>query len=1056
MSERTPRADRRGVDAEDLLVEAGWVRALARKLARDQASADDLAQSALAAALLSGPQRSDAAAALGLRPWLARVLARLAARQRRGDARRVLRERRAASERVGGVAASDELLAQLELQERLTQAVRALPDPYRTVVLRRYYAGESPAVIAAATGASAATVRSQLARGLERLRVGFSADLRTDSPNQGAAPFSALALFTLAAGDPGGILARRSAELLAMQTGTKIAVGLVAGVAAVITTGAWLGGPTEGRSSALAPANSVGASDDAATEGSVVLDPTTARFGADVRADATPAVANTGLAAPEESAAGGAGEEDTPLVSRVLAKLVDELGAPVVGGELRSIYIDGRTRGEGTFGRSDVAGRVALAIADEHLRAWRDEVFPMVFMASGEGRASVFAVSTPKRHGETDLGVLVLGPGGSLHGTVVDERGVPVGGAVLLACEPVVTLALDEARLKGPDPAIVRPRAKSDDSGRFEITGIPAGQFRIWAHAARFLWTIDRPVEVTIDARTDVGPLVLDEVPAALRISGIVLTPSGAPARGVEVAFTNALDGDEGKLPVDDAGRFVYVPKGKAESKVEFLARDPSGALGLSELVGASAGDTEVRLVMGERRVIRFTVVEPGGAPIADASLMAFIDRPNPMMVGGGSPLPGDDWTRTNEDGLAEILVPRAGFFVSVSEHGYQGHRAGPFEPASAPEALVVELTPEPRIEGRVFYGSAPVAGARITIGMRIPDFVPRESGFPVRFFTNQDHGIVSDAEGRFACPVDPEWSTVTVLARAPGFATGETELTLVPGKGSAGVVIEVTRGGSVVGKVLPPPGQPAAGLVVAASRGDGHPVWVRADAEGRYRFDGLTPGAWRVEGRDREPAREVLSVANRPEDEEFAWNVDIVDGVESALDVDMRHMGVIALHGRFLIDGQAPAGWIAELEPPQDTISRSPPAAVEIAEDGTYLLDAAAGRHTLKLSGPLGAHSRSEVMRDVDLTGPRFDYVSELTTGTLEAQVDAGTPTVRLVRGPYYEGEREITFVTPGPDGAIAARVPVGNTSLQVETSGGAYGRGWRSVRMVEVAPRD
>ncbi|MEM1452138.1 MAG: sigma factor, partial [Planctomycetota bacterium] len=58
-----------------LLREAGWVRALARRLARDQAAADDAAQGALALALQKRPDPGR-----GLRPWLARVVARLARR----------------------------------------------------------------------------------------------------------------------------------------------------------------------------------------------------------------------------------------------------------------------------------------------------------------------------------------------------------------------------------------------------------------------------------------------------------------------------------------------------------------------------------------------------------------------------------------------------------------------------------------------------------------------------------------------------------------------------------------------------------------------------------------------------------------------------------------------------------------------------------------------------------------------------------------------------------------------------------------------------------------
>ncbi len=97
-----------------LLREAGWVRTLARRLARDQAAADDVAQGTLALALERRPGTRGS-----MRPWLARVVVRLTRRQRRGDARRQFREGRAAVVQSATSPGSDELLVRLEEQQRL-------------------------------------------------------------------------------------------------------------------------------------------------------------------------------------------------------------------------------------------------------------------------------------------------------------------------------------------------------------------------------------------------------------------------------------------------------------------------------------------------------------------------------------------------------------------------------------------------------------------------------------------------------------------------------------------------------------------------------------------------------------------------------------------------------------------------------------------------------------------------------------------------------------------------------------------------------------------------
>lgn len=61
------------------------------------------------------------------------------------------------------------VLAQEE-REDLRRAVAELPDPYREVVSMRFLAERSVAEIATVTGRPEATIKTQLYRGLARLR----------------------------------------------------------------------------------------------------------------------------------------------------------------------------------------------------------------------------------------------------------------------------------------------------------------------------------------------------------------------------------------------------------------------------------------------------------------------------------------------------------------------------------------------------------------------------------------------------------------------------------------------------------------------------------------------------------------------------------------------------------------------------------------------------------------------------------------------------------------------------------------------------------------------
>ena len=64
----------------------------------------------------------------------------------------------------------EEKLVQLELRTLTRRAVEALPEPDRSIFMRRYYLYQKTDDIAAALGIKPATVRTKLARGREKLK----------------------------------------------------------------------------------------------------------------------------------------------------------------------------------------------------------------------------------------------------------------------------------------------------------------------------------------------------------------------------------------------------------------------------------------------------------------------------------------------------------------------------------------------------------------------------------------------------------------------------------------------------------------------------------------------------------------------------------------------------------------------------------------------------------------------------------------------------------------------------------------------------------------------
>ena len=165
----------------ELLGQTEWVRALARAVARDTSTADDLAQDALTAALAGRAPSGE-----GLRPWLAGTVRNLARFYDRRDAHRRGREREMA--RPESAEDHARTLAEAEAHRFLVDHVLALDERDRDVLLARYFRGRSRAEIARSAGNSVAAVSSQLTRAHGKLRTRLEAKGGRDQWLAGLAP----------------------------------------------------------------------------------------------------------------------------------------------------------------------------------------------------------------------------------------------------------------------------------------------------------------------------------------------------------------------------------------------------------------------------------------------------------------------------------------------------------------------------------------------------------------------------------------------------------------------------------------------------------------------------------------------------------------------------------------------------------------------------------------------------------------------------------------------------------------------------------------------------
>lgn len=174
--------------SESLLKHVNWLKALALRLVRDASEADDVVQQTLLQALRRPPRDPQAMGA-----WLARVAQNEARQMVRGDQARQRREQRVGRHqdprggrrRDGQKAAlpTIDIVERAELHRRLVDALLAVEEPFRTVVLLRYFDGLETKDIAESLGCSPVTVRTRLKRGLDRLRSAM--DARSDGERRG-------------------------------------------------------------------------------------------------------------------------------------------------------------------------------------------------------------------------------------------------------------------------------------------------------------------------------------------------------------------------------------------------------------------------------------------------------------------------------------------------------------------------------------------------------------------------------------------------------------------------------------------------------------------------------------------------------------------------------------------------------------------------------------------------------------------------------------------------------------------------------------------------------
>ncbi len=502
---------------------------------------------------------------------------------------------------------------------------------------------------------------------------------------------------------------------------------------------------------------------------------------------------------------------------------------------------------------------------------------------------------------DVELDAWRLTPGARLRGRVRDGAGAPLAGLEVrctraeFACDSACTTP------RGPELC----SAVTDADGAFELVDAPAGALCVWAGAyGRTLWVSTPSLEVRPGASLAelelVTPLVARESLLGVR----VLDPRGHPVAGAQILyrFHDSKRGGAGRGEADESGRWILDNAQRAPHVV--LARDPRGRWQPTHLAGVQPGAIDVPLTLGEARRVELRVRDTGGAPVASYSLSLSEATADELAPGVGVDrlvLIEED-ERPRPDGRTLFDAPSCPFTLNVRATGAFQLNAGPYRAESLDTGLDLVLSWPPGITGQVRSNGAGLAGVTVSLHTALRAESSARYGAALATTTSDEHGAFA-----LPCEVDGVyWLRASAPQRAPA-DVGPLEV--MSTFGSQGNLLELTRGGAIEGLAHPAHGESAAGVTITARRGDGLDRTTHTDADGAFRFDELTPGAWVLE-RSPPPAGSPLASAPMA-----TVSCDVAADAVTRVELPAPDAGLALLSGELTFGGAAAAGWTAQID---------------------------------------------------------------------------------------------------------------------------------------------
>jgi len=505
-----------------------------------------------------------------------------------------------------------------------------------------------------------------------------------------------------------------------------------------------------------------------------------------------------------------------------------------------SCTISGRV--ELADGGSPVGGTVRAAQGDARTNPWLlrqggagvpvAEDGSFVIEDAAPGQVTLVARVPGSPTGISDL--LNLMEGIDMPGVLVRlDRGISISGQVTMTGGGAVTGAEINIFGRGNSrqfPGFGGPRggssvtvAQTDDDGEFVLSGLTPGSYTVTARK-------DGLIPVTIsNVDPAAGEILSLKMSEGATISGVVTSDAGQPVSGMSITLRKQ-GRNSGRMPQatsgpDGAFKLTGVPEGT------FTVSATSGWGGKLNYTSATregvhAGDSDVQLTVAEGFRITGQVIDPEGKPASGLTVRVYSS--------GGRGRSTNKWAQVKFDGSFEVSGLASGnYSVTVEARG--GGLASTVVPnvAAGTEGMRILLSQAMDIEGVVVASDGgPGTNVRVSAEPMPGSQGSRGSG---RSGSDGNYSVGGLSPGNYK---------LTFIARGRYISQ---VLSNIPA-GAAGVNVRMEEGLVVAGRALGPDGAAASAVTLLANpvKGGGS-VQVNTDAEGKFRFGGLTEGKYKI-----------------------------------------------------------------------------------------------------------------------------------------------------------------------------------------------------------------